>query len=159
MTEFKNIRRRERALTEEQAREILARAEHGVLSTVGADGWPYAVAVNHVLSGDALYIHGAMQGHKVENISHEARVCFCAIASATVVPAELTTLYESAVAFGRAALVTDPAEKRRALEALAVRFCGDVTPAAEDEIATTGARTAIVRISLERITGKSNHSV
>lgn len=159
MTEFKNIRRKERALTEEQAREILARAEHGVLSTVGADGWPYAVAVNHVLSGDALYIHGALKGHKVENISHEARVCFCAVASAKVMPADRTTLYESAVVFGRAALVGDPAEKRRALEALAVRFCGDVTPEAEDEIATTGPGTAIVRISLERITGKSNHSI
>ena len=89
MTEFKNIRRRERALTEEQAREILARAEHGVLATVGADGWPYAVAVNHVLSGDVLYIHCAMQGHKLENISHEARVCFCAVASAKVMPADL----------------------------------------------------------------------
>jgi uncharacterized protein len=158
MTNFRDIRRSDRALTEDQAREILARAEHGVLATLGADGWPYAVPVNHLLSGDVLYIHCAVEGHKLENIAHEERVSFCAVASATVLPAELSTLYESAVVFGRAALVTDPAEKQRALELLAVRFCGALTPEAEQTIATSSSRTAVVRIRLERITGKAHRS-
>jgi hypothetical protein len=156
MTAFREIRRRNRALTEDQAREVLARAENGVLATVGADGWPYAVPVNHVLSGDSIYFHSALEGHKLENIAHAERVSFAAVASATVLPAKLSTLYESAVAFGRAALVTDAAEKRQALELLAVRFCGAPTPEAEEEIATAGARTAVVRIRIERITGKAH---
>jgi nitroimidazol reductase NimA-like FMN-containing flavoprotein (pyridoxamine 5'-phosphate oxidase superfamily) len=158
MTVFRDIRRRNRALSEEQAREILARAEHGVLSTLGADGWPYGVPVNHVLSGDVLYVHCALEGHKVENIAHEERVSFCAVASATVLPAELSTLYDSAIVFGRAALVTDPAEKRQALELLAIRFCGGMTPEAEHTIATSGPVTALVRIRIERITGKAHRS-
>ena len=84
MSSFREIRKRERALTEEEAREILARAEHGVLATVGTDGWPYAVPVNHVLSGGALYIHCALEGQKLENIAHEERACYCAVASAEV---------------------------------------------------------------------------
>jgi nitroimidazol reductase NimA-like FMN-containing flavoprotein (pyridoxamine 5'-phosphate oxidase superfamily) len=156
MPAFRDIRRSARALTVDQAREILARAEHGVLATLGADGWPYAVPVNHVLSGDTLYIHSALEGHKLDNIAHEDRVSFCAVSSATVLPHALSTLYESAVAFGRAAVVTDPAEKRRALELLAVRFCGAVTPEAENTIAAHGSRTAVVRIRLERITGKAH---
>ena len=156
MTPFRDIRRSARALAEDQAREILARAEHGVLATVGAGGWPYAVAVNHVLSGDTLYFHCALEGHKLENIAHEERVSFCAVPSATVLPHALSTLYESAVFFGRAAVVTDPAEKRRALELLAVRFCGAVTPEAENTIATDGPRTAVVRVRIERITGKAH---
>ncbi len=158
MTTFREIRRSERALTEDEAREILTRAEHGVLATVGPDGWPYAVPVNHVLSGDMLYIHGAVEGHKLENIAQEERVSFCAVAGATVLPAELSTLYESAIAFGRAALVTDPAEKRRVLELLAVRFCGAMSPEAEKAIATSGPQTAVVRIRLERISGKAHRS-
>jgi len=158
MADFREIRRRDRALTEEQAREILAGAEHGVLATLGADGWPYAIPVNHVLSGDALYIHCAMEGHKLENIAHEERVSFCAVARATVLPARLSTLYESAIVFGRAALVTDPMEKRRALELLAVRFCGALSPEAEKAIATSASRTAVVRIRLERIAGKAHRS-
>jgi nitroimidazol reductase NimA-like FMN-containing flavoprotein (pyridoxamine 5'-phosphate oxidase superfamily) len=158
MTAFRDIRRADRALTKDEAREILARAEHGVLATVGADGWPYAVPVNHVLSEDVLYIHCAMEGHKLENIAHEERVSFCAVAGATVLPAKLTTLYESAVVFGRAALVTDSKEKLRALELLAVRFCGALTPETEKAIANSFSRTAVVRIRLERITGKAHHS-
>ena len=153
---MRDIRRSERALTEEQAREILARAEHGVLATVGADGWPYAVPVNHVLAGDVLYIHCAQEGHKLENLAHEERVSFCAVASARVLPEALSTLYESAIVFGRAALVTDPEEKLRGLELLAVRFCGAVTPKAQEAIATSGSRTTVVRIRIERIAGKAH---
>ena len=158
MTAFRDIRRTDRALTEEQAREILTRAEHGVLATVGADGWPYAVPVNHVLAGDVLYIHGAQEGHKLENIAHEQRVSFCAVAGARVLPASLSTLYESAIVFGRAAVVTDPTEKRRGLELLAVRFCAALTPEAEKAIATSASRAAVVRIRIERIAGKAHRS-
>jgi hypothetical protein len=156
MTAFREIRRASRALSGDEAREILARADHGVLATVGADGWPYAVPVNHVLSGDTLYIHCALEGHKLDNIAHEERVSYCAVASSTVLPQALSTLYESAVVFGRAAVVTDAAEKRRALDLLAVRFCGAVTPEAERIIAAHSPRTAVVRIRLERITGKAH---
>jgi hypothetical protein len=41
---------------------------------------------------------------------------------------------------------------------LAVRFCGSLTPEAEKAIATSTARTAVVRIRLERITGKAHYS-
>ena len=127
-----------------------------MLATVGADGWPYAVPVNHVLAGDLLYIHCATEGHKLENIAHEERVSFCAVASARVVPEALSTLYESAVVFGRAAVVTDPAEKRRGLELLAVRFCGALIPEAQEVIATSAGRAAVVRIRIEQIAGKAH---
>ncbi len=156
MAGFREIRRKERALSEQEARAILARAEHGVLATSGADGWPYAVPVNHVLSGDVLYLHCALEGHKLENIGHEDRVSFCAVADAAVVPEKLTTAYESAIAFGRAAVVTDAAEKRLAMELLVKRVCGEMPPKAEEALARAGAKIAVVRIRLERITGKAH---
>ena len=156
MTKFRDIRRSDRARSEEEAWEILARAEHGVLATVGADGWPYAVPMNHVLLGDVLYLHCAPEGHKLENIANQERVSYCAVASARVLPEKLSTLYESAVVFGRAALVTDPVEKRKALESLATRFCGALTAAADDVIRTDASRTTVVRIQIERITGKAH---
>ena len=156
MTTFRDVRRSDRARPEEDAREILASAEHGVLATVGAGGWPYAVPMNHVLCGDLLYLHCNSQGHKLDNIAVDERVSYCAVSGATVLPETLTTLYESAVVFGRAAVVTDPVEKRNALESLAVRFCGGVTAAAEEMIHNDAARTTVVRIRIERITGKAH---
>ena len=155
MSAFREVRRRDRAVAEDDAREILARADYGALATAGADGWPYAVPVNHVLAGDIVYLHCAQQGHKLDNIAHDERVCYCAVASAEVLPKELAMLYESAIVFGRAAIVTDSVERRRAMELLAARFCGCITPEAEREIAKDGPRTVIVRIRIERITGKA----
>jgi nitroimidazol reductase NimA-like FMN-containing flavoprotein (pyridoxamine 5'-phosphate oxidase superfamily) len=154
---FPEIRRRDRALSEAEAREILARAEHGVLATVGADDWPYAVPLNHVIAGDVLYMHSALAGHKLDNIAHEDRVSYCVVASAKVLPAKLSTLYESAVVFGRATLVTDATEKQRALQLLGQRFCADFRAEMEEAIAKDGLRTTIIRIQIERITGKAHH--
>lgn len=152
------MRRRDRELTEAEARTIMARAEYGVLATVGEDGWPYAVAVNHVLVEDRLYFHGALTGHKMANLAHEARVSFTAVASAELLPEDLTTHYESATLFGRATVVLDPAERQLALERLGARFSAGFDPQVAAAIATAGPRTAVVRVQLERITGKANLS-
>ncbi len=155
---FRDIRRTDRQVSEREARAILARSEHGVLATVGPDGWPYAVALNHVLSGDHLYIHSASEGHKLDNIAHEERVSYCAVASAKVLPEKLSTLYESAVVFGRAHVVADPAEKRDALELLIRRYFGNVSPDAEDAMRNWFPRTTVVRVDVERITGKAHRA-
>jgi len=153
---FREIRRQDRALDEEQAREILDRAEYGVLATVGADGWPYAVPLNHALVGDILYLHCALEGHKLENLARDERVSYCAVAGAEVKPATFSTLYESAVVFGRAALVTDAQEKRKALQLLASRFGADLGALFERALEQWGERTAVLRIQVERVTGKAH---
>ena len=159
---FREIRRRERSISEAEARAILARADHGVFATAGEDGWPYAVPLNHVVVGDALYAHCALEGHKLENIARDERVSYCAVASATVVPSIYSTVYESAIVFGRAALVTDADEKRRALKLLTERFCGqgaEQDERFEEHFKLNGERTAVIRIRIERITGKARRAV
>ncbi len=155
-TPSRAMRRRDREVSPQQARDILARAEHGVLATIGEDGWPYAVPLNHVLLGDALYVHCASEGHKLANIAHDARVSYCAVASAKVVPEMLSTLYESTVVFGRAAVVTDVEEKRRALVALVRRFAADMAADTERAFRDWGPKTTVFRIEIERITGKAH---
>ncbi|MDR3682771.1 MAG: pyridoxamine 5'-phosphate oxidase family protein, partial [Geothrix sp.] len=63
------IRRRDRALSEAEALEILQEAEWGVLATVDEAGWPYAVPVNHAVVGEDLIIHCATAGHKLANLA------------------------------------------------------------------------------------------
>jgi hypothetical protein len=150
------MRRRDRALSEAEARETMARADFGTLATVGADGWPYAVVVNHVLDGDQLYFHSGNAGHKLENIAFDERVSFSAVAQARILPEQVTTRYESAVLFGRATRVEEPAEKHRALELLGRRFCPEAMAAVAAEIHKDGPRTVVVRIAIERLTGKAS---
>jgi hypothetical protein len=156
MVEVRVPRRKDRALPEAEARGILARAEHGVLATVDADGQPYAVPLNHVLAGDALYVHCALEGHKLKNIAQEARVSYCAVLDAEVDAEVLSTYYESAIVFGRAELVTGEAEKRQALELLVTRFCGAMDAKIDEYIGKMFARTAVIRIQIEEISGKAH---
>lgn len=159
---FPEIKRRNRALSEAEAREILARAEHGVLATVGEDGWPYAVPLNHVLIGNAIYAHCARKGHKLDNIAHEARVSYCAVATGTVSPDEFTCYYESAILYGRAALVTDEEERVRTLRLLTERFGnsheGGFEELFSEHMRGHGRGTAMIRIEIEHITGKAHRA-
>ena len=151
---FHEIRRRDRAITETEAWEILAQSEWGVLSTLGEDGWPYGVPVNHVVLGGRVYLHCAHAGHKLENLTFESRVSYCAVASSKVLPADLSTNFESAILFGRAIAVNDALEKRQALEALLKRFAPQ-HPEDAEAMHTEFDRTTVVRITPEHITGKA----
>lgn len=149
------IRRRDRALTEGEAMKLLDEAEWGVLATVDAAGWPYAVPVNHAVVDGALILHGATAGHKLDNLAVNPRVSYCAVTQAETLPLELATRYASAIVFGHAELITDEVEKRAALQALALRFAPEHPEVVERELGKDLFRTAVVRIRIERVTGKA----
>jgi nitroimidazol reductase NimA-like FMN-containing flavoprotein (pyridoxamine 5'-phosphate oxidase superfamily) len=149
------IRRRDRALEEEEALRLLEEAEWGVLATVDADGWPYAVPVNHAVVDGALIIHCATVGHKLANLAFNPKVSYCAVTLAEALPAELATRYASVVVFGVAQLLTDEAEKRAALRALGLRFAAGHPEVVDRELDKDLFRTAVLRVRIERVTGKA----
>jgi nitroimidazol reductase NimA-like FMN-containing flavoprotein (pyridoxamine 5'-phosphate oxidase superfamily) len=147
--------RKERELSEAEAYRILAQGGDGVLATMGGDGYPYAVPMNHVLAEGALYLHCAQQGHKLENLGFCDKVSYCVVTRRQVLPAELSTQYESAVVFGAATRVEDPAEKRRGLLALLQRFAPNHMEKGLQALELDFERTAVLRIDIHRITGKA----
>lgn len=149
------IRRKDRELPEEEAYAILQKAGDGVLATMGEDGYPYAVPMNHVLADGALYLHSAVEGHKLDNLAFCDLVSYCVVSARAVVPAELSTNYRSAVVFGRAVDVTAPEEKRRGLMALLHRFAPNHMENGLKELERDFERTKVLRIDIHRITGKA----
>jgi len=156
MTTLRAARRSDRTLDRAEALQVLAAADHGVLATVGPDGQPYAVPLNHVLTENVIYAHCALQGHKLENMAHEPRVSYCAIEDVAVDPAALSTYYASAIAFGTAELVADDGEKFQALQLLVERYCGEVSAANAAHIASLLPRTGVIRIRIDEISGKAH---
>ncbi len=152
---FRHIRRKDRALDRDDAMELLSRAEWGVLSTSGSDGWPYGVPVNHVVVDGSLYLHCARRGHKLDNITANDRVSYCVVTTAEVLGAQLSTRFECAIVFGRAAMVDDLVDKRRALNAMVERLAPQ--RAGEDVESIAGfEHTTVIRIVPEHVTGKAN---
>jgi hypothetical protein len=150
-----SLRRKDRELSEAEALNLLREADWGVLATVDAAGWPYAVPVNHAVVEGALIIHCATKGHKLDNLAFNPKVSYCVVTVAETLPLELSTRYASAIAFGRAELVTAEREKREALRALGLRFARDHADLVDREIEKDLFRTTVVRLHLERVTGKA----
>lgn len=149
------MRRRDRELDGTEALRLLEEAEWGVLATVDADGWPYAVPVNHAVVDGDLILHCATKGHKLDNLAFNPKVSYCAVTLAEPIPAELATRYASVIVFGCAELVEDEAEKREVLRALGLRFAPEHSEVVDREIGKDLFRTAVVRIRIERATGKA----
>lgn len=145
--------RKDREVAPEEAMRLLAEAKDGVLSMVGADGAPYAVPLNHAVIDGGIVIHCAQRGQKIDNIKADARVCYTVYDVIEIDPEELTTRYTSATAFGRAELVEDAAVKRRLLE----RMTEHLAPGATFNCGyDTMARTGLIRITIDSVTGKAN---
>jgi nitroimidazol reductase NimA-like FMN-containing flavoprotein (pyridoxamine 5'-phosphate oxidase superfamily) len=149
------MRRKDRALSEAEALRLLEEAEWGVLATVDAAGWPYAVPVNHAVVDGALVIHCATAGHKLDNLAFNPKVSYCAVTQAEALPLELATRYASVIVFGQATLIEDVGEKWRLLRALGLRFAANHADLVDREVAKDLTRTAVLRIRIERTTGKA----
>jgi hypothetical protein len=54
---MKELRRQDRAITEEEALALLNKAEYGVLSTVPENGEPYGVPLNFCVIDHCIYFH------------------------------------------------------------------------------------------------------
>lgn len=98
------------------------------------------------------YFHCADEGLKLSAIEACPDVCLTAVTQCrpTVGPKDgsFTMQYRSATAFARATIVTDPAEKHRALELISRRFLPQHMEAFEAACQRSMNRTTVVRLDL-----------
>lgn len=156
---FREMRRRRQLLPEAETIEIFKSGISGVLAVSGDDDYPYAVPLNYVYKDGKLFFHIATEGHKLDGITRNAKVSFCVIDRDDVVQKAFTTLFRSAIAFGRARMVTDDEEKKQALEDLLAKYSADYFAEGLKVIApgTSGwRRVTIVEVQIEHMTGKAS---
>lgn len=151
---FRPMRRKKQELSREECEAILHRGTSGVLALAGGDDYPYAVPLSYVYADGKIYFHSAISGHKLDALTHNPRASFCVIDLDRVVPAEYTTYFRSAIAFGTVRIVNDQAEKRAALRQLAAHYSSDYLAGSEAEIDKSFAQVAILELRVEHLTGK-----
>ena len=148
------MRRARQELSEAEALGELGRGEYGTLAVIGEAGYPYAVPINYVVLDGRIYLHCAKAGHKLDAIRADDRVCLTVVTYARTVPSEYTEYYRSVVAFGRAHVVEDERERLASLRALGDRFWPGHDRELDEEVARSGGRCLMVRVDVERLTGK-----
>ena len=147
------MRKASREMPAEWALEVLKRAPFITVSFTRADGTAYGLPMSMACTDDRTwYLHCALEGEKLDAIRAHPEVCLSAVTKCqpTVGPKDgsFTLQYQSAVAFGRAELVTSDEEKILGLRAISQRFLPQHMGAFDASIARSQSRTAEVRITL-----------
>ena len=152
---FREMRRKRQALTQAQCQAILEQGSCGVLALSGDDGYPYAVPLSYLYHQGKLYFHCAKSGHKLDALRREPKASFCVVAQDQVAPLEYTTLYRSVIVFGRLRELEDDGEKRAAIEALALKYAPQDTPAHREEaIQRDWGPLCMLELTPEHVSGK-----
>ena len=139
------MRRKDRLVSDEKAREIMEKAEYGIFMTADAEGQPYGVAVSHVVDGDKVYFHCAAN-----------KVCMNFTCNTFVDGENYTHRYESVVAEGIATIVEDRKEKYHALQLVAKKYAPASFKDSDDYILPKMDVTGVVRVDIETMSGKVN---
>ncbi|NQT57557.1 MAG: pyridoxamine 5'-phosphate oxidase family protein [Bacteroidetes bacterium] len=116
---------------------------------------PYIVPMSYGYTPDCIYLHAALEGKKLDVLEKNNRVCFEVSDSVETIPAKaacsFSVQYRSVIGFGKAELVSNPAEKQQGLQVVMQQHTG------KSEWAIPLAalqKVAVIKITIESMTGK-----
>ena len=144
-----------RAITDEEARELLATCKRGVFAVNGDDGYPYAIPVNYFFDAehDKIYFHGAKAGHKVDALKRDDKICFTVYGNEHFEPGDWAPYVQSTVVFGRCHLIDDAAATEARVRELGMKYYPGKEEV-EKEIALDIKAVQLYEITIEHLTGK-----
>ncbi len=148
------MRRKKQLLPFVETENILRNATSGVLAVSGDDGYPYAVPLSYAYENGKIYFHCAKEGHKIDGIRGDEKVSFCVVDKDQVVPEKFTTFFRSAIAFGKARIVSEDALKRHALELLVKKYSPGFEVAGAEEIRRDFETVCVVEVAVDYLSGK-----
>ena len=151
---MKELRREDRAISEEEAMAILNRVEYGVLSTVSENGKPYGVPLNFCIVDNCIYFHSAVEGQKIDNIKQNKSVSFCTVGRTEILPDKFGTIYESVIVTGEVEEVFE-LDKQRGLEGLLYKYSPDFIDQGKKYIDTLRDKTRVFKITINSFSGKA----
>lgn len=151
---MKPVRNAKLAQDKEYAFAVIEKCGFFTMATVGPDGMPYCIPLSMVREGRWLYFHSAHEGHKIENLRNNSRVCISCVGGNAVPPGKFNIDYESAVIFGTASEVVSAEEKIHALGLISERYTPGNMSAFDASIEKNLERTAVWKIHMDEISGK-----
>lgn len=159
---YNQVRRADRAVEDEGwIKALLHRAPVGSLATVN-EGQPFINTNLFVYDEQthAVYTHTARVGRTRANVDEDERVCFSVSEMGRLLPApealEFSVEYAGVVIFGRACVVDNTEEAKRALQLLLDKYAPhlkpdvDYRPTTDEEL----KRTAVYKIHIDSWSGK-----
>jgi uncharacterized protein len=154
------LRRADRMMPEDRARQFLARGFSGRLATIGEDGYPYCVPLLYVWMDDQVFVHTtSARGHLRSNVERCSRICFEVDEPEQVFDygrfeCDSGLAYSSVVLFGAIRIVEERAIKQRFCEMLMRKYGKPDTQVRPKGFFPRLDIITVYAIAIERITGK-----
>ncbi len=153
---YREMRKKDRQISKEEALEIVKKGEYGFLSMVDSESNPYAVPISYVLYEDSIYLHCAIEGYKLECMINNPKVCFCVVGHTEVIPEKFSTKYESAICFGEASIIEDVEEIKKYMNILCEKYSIDFLDEGKKYAINAMPHYKCIKIKLHHITGKKS---
>lgn len=152
---FRELARKNKAISQEECISILKNEKRGVLSVNGDNGYPYGMPMNHYYNekDGMIYFHGGKAGHKIDALKKDAKVSFCVYDQGYHVEEDWALRVKSVIVFGRVEFVENMDETIEISRQLSYKFTDD-DAYIDREIKRSGPGTLVFRIVPEYMTGK-----
>jgi len=150
--------RKDKEITDpKEIADIIEQAE--VCRVAMADnGMPYVVPMCFGFSDNALYLHSAGKGKKIDTLRKHNAVCFEMDVDTEVKPGDTACKwgmgFRSVIGFGRAVFLEDPEAKRRALDIIMAHYASRYEFGKFTYSESALSATTVIRIDVESMTGK-----
>jgi nitroimidazol reductase NimA-like FMN-containing flavoprotein (pyridoxamine 5'-phosphate oxidase superfamily) len=148
------MRRAEKDIKDRQTIESIL--ERATVCRLGlcSHGLPYVVPLSFGYEDQRLYFHSAPEGRKIDTIKENPNVCFEVDVDeeyvAADVPCDWTVRYRSVIGFGKARLVKETEQKRKALDVILGHYGRGPFAYAEG----AADKVAVIEVQVESLTGK-----
>ena len=136
---FREIRRKNREIDSDSAKQLLQSSRRGVLAVNG--------------EAQRIYFHGAKIGHKVDALRACDKVCFTVYGNETIKTDAWAPFMQSVVVFGRCHLIEAGPEATRRIKQLAMKYHPS-EQLIDEEIAQSGKAVQVFEIKIEHMSGK-----
>lgn len=150
---LETMRRLDRKMSDEAAKELLARSEYGILSTVNAKGQPAGTPLSYIYLNGFIYFHCAMQGTLPETLESNPQVGFTVVGATKVIADKFTTNYESVMVEGKASTV-EGTEKTEALLGLVEKYSPEFLASGKEYIERAQEKTLVIKVEVAGLIGK-----
>lgn len=153
---FRELARKNKALSDGECIRILKEERRGVLSVNGDDGYPYGMPMNHWYNekDGKIYFHCGNGGHRLDALKRDAKASFCTYDKGNVREGEWALTVKSVIVFGRIEIESDPERITEITTLLSRKFTSD-EDYIKKEIRNHGARTLLLVMTPENICGKT----
>lgn len=152
---FRELARKNKALSQEECIEVLVKETRGVLSVLGDDDYPYGMPMNHFYHEEDgnIYFHCGKVGHRLDALKKHNKVSFCTYDRGYKEDGDWALHVKSVIVFGKIEVIEDMERIVDITTKLSYKFTQD-EEYIKKEIELHGAGTLLLQLTPEHICGK-----